>query len=54
MGVGRRQGARALPDMQSHAAGVGQRLKEVLQQLRVVGTDAVCGRRDIKAEVWPA
>ena len=45
---------RRAPDVQGHAAGVGQGLEEVLHQLRVKGADAPAGDVQVDAEVRPA
>ena len=45
---------RHVPDVQCHAAGVGQGLEEMLHQLRVKGTNAPCGDVQVEAEVRPA
>lgn len=44
----------SVPDVQRHAAGVGQGLKEVLHQLGVKGADAIRGYVHVKAQVGPA
>lgn len=45
--------AAQLPDVQRHARRVGQRLEEVLHQLRLVLADALGGQGQVAAEVRP-
>lgn len=49
-----RVGAGQLPDVQRHARRIDQALEEVLDELRLVGANPLCGELQVAREVRPA